>query len=256
MPPSIPSRDAGTTGSGMNPCHPPLLRLGRRNSTGKRKKILISFLFPPYARIAAGTCRRPRKAAGCFAPSAGPGGNPARLGFAGLLFLCSRLPATGKPFFSCLSGVSGCLYHPPDYFRLPAEGLCQPEAGPPPSWEPRKTRSQFWIPAFKISPRIFLRLGCRMTEGAFPETELISDLPPAYHPVTLPAEEALGGIEVIQAALTRDEIILSWAQPRIETLDWERDLVFLPFQETPYELIQPQIGIGISKNVLNLGKWI
>lgn len=147
-------------------------------------------------------------------------------------------------------------FAPPDHYRLPVEKLFEIPVGRNPEWLAEKTRALYWVPAFKISPRIFLRLGLKTTQVAFSNPDLETRLPDTFHPVTLPAEEAFAGIAVLQASLDGDQIVLSSSLPSIEDQDWEKDLVFLPFQDTPYEFIQPRLGLGISKNALNLGKYI
>jgi DNA-directed RNA polymerase subunit RPC12/RpoP len=147
-------------------------------------------------------------------------------------------------------------FEPPDHFQLPADRLLTLEAGQPPPWSATKTRTHYWIPAFKIAPRVFLRLASRITQSQDRGSKAENGLPEAYHPVTLPALEALTGVEVVQADIEGEQIVLSSSRPAIAPQDWEKDLVLLPFHDTPYELVHPPTGLGISKNILNLGKYI
>jgi endogenous inhibitor of DNA gyrase (YacG/DUF329 family) len=147
-------------------------------------------------------------------------------------------------------------YLPPDYFRLPLAELLNLQAGQSPPWERQPVRSVYLVPAFKISPRLFLRLARGATAAPCSETELEPRLPNSFHPVTLPAQEALEGLAVLQACLDQEAIVLNGSRPRIEPGDWERKLVFIPFLETAYELIQPQSGWAVSKQCLHLGKYI
>ena len=147
-------------------------------------------------------------------------------------------------------------YHPSETFRFPVSELLELQPGKVPPWEAESGRTVFWIPAFKISPRIFLRLGWAATQDPFSETELEPLLPSRFHPVTLPAEEARECIDVLEACLDRDAIILEATRTPIPPGDWEKKLVFIPFEETAYELIQPRTRMGISRNILNLAKYI
>ena len=147
-------------------------------------------------------------------------------------------------------------FEPADFFQIPVERLLTLQAGQPPPWSPVKIRTQYWIPAFKIAPRIFLRLARMITQSGDQGSGVKNGLPEMYYPVTLPAREALNGVEVVKADLDGEQIVLSSSLPAIAPEDWEKDLVFLPFQDTPYELMHGPTGLGISKNILNLGKYI
>jgi hypothetical protein len=147
-------------------------------------------------------------------------------------------------------------YAPADYFRLPFSRLLGLQAGQSPPWQREHGRGDYWVPAFKISPRVFLRLARTATQAPGAGTDLAPLLPERHHPVTLPAAEAQRCIQVIQACLDREAIVLESSRPRIEDGDWEKRLVFMPFLDTAHELIQPRSRLGISKNCLNLGKYI
>ena len=54
---------------------------------------------------------------------------------------------------------------------------------------------RFWIPAFKVRPRLFLRLASHLTVSQ-PREELIPELPAnRIHPCTLPVKEAIESLE-------------------------------------------------------------
>ena len=114
----------------------------------------------------------------------------------------------------------------------------------------------FWLPAFKIAPRLFFLLGKRMTRALtvglpveFPR------LPGSFHPVTLPAREARAVLPLIWSSLTRDpEALPDLTSDSLEGC--RADLVFIPFLWTPLELVQPQVKLGVSRSALNLAKYI
>ena len=115
----------------------------------------------------------------------------------------------------------------------------------------------FWLPAFKIAPRLFLLLGKRMTQAqnAGRPVEL-PRLPNSFHPVTLPAEEAREVVPLIWASLTREPEALPDLTPDSLAEGCRTDLLFIPFLWTPLELVQPQVNLGVSRSALNLAKYI
>jgi uncharacterized protein YbaR (Trm112 family) len=111
----------------------------------------------------------------------------------------------------------------------------------------------FWSPAFKINPALFLRWSKQMTvyqpegksTGAFPEVSI--------HPVTLPISEAQESIIVTLASLINDKrrLFPVLSQIRI-TLD-EFLLVYHPFFISRNELVHAKIGLTIDRNALEFG---
>lgn len=118
------------------------------------------------------------------------------------------------------------------------------------NWKDKEFR--FWSPAFKIRPRVFLRLGRNATLSQ-PNEELIKDLPKGrLHPVTLPMEEAAESLVVNLA---------SFMKPQKELLPMIKDvqikpksylLVYIPFVEQHNEFIQPTLYLTLNKNQLSL----
>jgi hypothetical protein len=112
----------------------------------------------------------------------------------------------------------------------------------------------FWIPAFKISPSLFLRTARLMTM-ANPSKELTSEFGnSAIYPASIPLTEALDSLKgVITDIAARKQDIL----PRLEEMTiTPKDtlLVFIPFFDENYELVEPEIRCGIMKNALRWGK--
>ena len=112
----------------------------------------------------------------------------------------------------------------------------------------------FWSPAFKIRPKVFLNLARQFTisqehfhsEPVIPEGNL--------YPVTLPRGEAAQAMKVILAdsAVTRRNVFPHLPGVRFRIRD--SALVYLPFTEKGYEIIQDQMGISINKNTLVFGR--
>jgi hypothetical protein len=111
----------------------------------------------------------------------------------------------------------------------------------------------FWSPAFKVSPEPFLRLSQRITLQQPAETEM-QHLPDAtFHPVTLPAQESMESLKVVLAecALPRKEFFPML--PQIVIRAESAKLVYVPFQSSASELINPQMSLSINKNTLRFG---
>jgi hypothetical protein len=111
---------------------------------------------------------------------------------------------------------------------------------------------RFWIPAFKVRPKVFLQLATHTTL-AQPQKNLIAEIPDTrIYPATLPVEEALESLKIT---------LVNFIKPRktgLERLDDIQidakrfSLVFLPFEEGHHEFIQPDFKLTINKNVLAL----
>ena len=114
----------------------------------------------------------------------------------------------------------------------------------------------FWIPAFKIQPRLFLRLARTFTlsQPAQDSQEAIPRSP--LHHVTLPLAEAIESIRVLMAvvAAKREGLLAKFSEILINIE--EPSLVYFPFTLRGTELIQPTMQTSISANALNWGKLL
>lgn len=111
---------------------------------------------------------------------------------------------------------------------------------------------RFWIPAFKLRPRVFLRLAENMTLG-----RRLPDLkpelpPPPYHSVTMSVKEALEGLKSILAAVYKPRHRMNEVIPNIEVKAQGFKLVYVPFRECHHEYIQPDHQFAVNKNMLSL----
>ncbi len=115
----------------------------------------------------------------------------------------------------------------------------------------------YWLPAFKIAPRLFFLLGKRMSQAQTAGLPVeLPRLPGSFHPVTLPAEEAREVVPLIWSTLTRDPEALPDLISDSLAEGCRTDLLFIPFFWTPQELVQPQVQLGVSRSALNLAKYI
>ena len=73
-------------------------------------------------------------------------------------------------------------------------------------------------------------------------------------PVTLPLSEAIQALKMILAssAITRKNVIPFL--PQISFIIGEKALVFLPFRQTRYDMINDELGVSINRQSLEFGR--
>lgn len=114
---------------------------------------------------------------------------------------------------------------------------------------------QFWIPAFKLRPKIFLQAGRRTTIGQWRlEGEETIRILPGLYPVTLPESEARQALKVILAASAAGRKMIFPYLPELTAENMSSTLVFLPFADRNHDWVQPQTGTVVSKRVLSYGR--
>lgn len=125
----------------------------------------------------------------------------------------------------------------------------------PQKWENEELN--FWVPAFKINPKVFLAMSYRIT-CAFHAIETSKIIPNNIYPVTLPMREAIESLKIVFANAMHDkykrkiypllpEIIF---EPKVSTL------VYLPFTETSMEMTQQQSSMHFFKAHLKIGRTL
>ncbi len=110
----------------------------------------------------------------------------------------------------------------------------------------------FWAPAFKIRPKIFLRISRQLTLDQ-PAPGLDKRIRKNQHlPITLPATEAIQSIKITLASLARPlkDHLQNLAAARIKPT--EVSLIFLPFEAHHHEFIHRGLNLAINTNVLKL----
>ena len=120
------------------------------------------------------------------------------------------------------------------------------------SWEQQKM--SFWIPAFKLRPKVFLRVGRQATIGQWRLAPGAGHVQDNLYPVTLPTSEAKQSIKVILAASTAGRKNVFPFLPRVRLQDGAATLVYLPFVDKGHDWYQPESGITVSKAVLRFGR--
>lgn len=114
----------------------------------------------------------------------------------------------------------------------------------------------FWSPAFKIRPKIFLNISRQLTlsqpllgmKKGIPRKNVCS--------VTLPWNESVQSIKLTLASSAVSKKNVLPLLPRIRIVPKDSTLVYLPFEDTGYELIQPDINISINKKAMSFGKHL
>jgi hypothetical protein len=112
----------------------------------------------------------------------------------------------------------------------------------------------FWIPAFKVNPLLFLRLA-RVVTIHQPPPGTGRTLPgtPLY-PVTLPISEGAEGVKLATAnfAVPRGPVLSRLSEIQVDIV--RHLLTYVPFTERGSELIQSAMLISIQRSALKLGR--
>jgi predicted RNA-binding Zn-ribbon protein involved in translation (DUF1610 family) len=121
-------------------------------------------------------------------------------------------------------------------------------------WEDREL--SFWIPAFKIRPKVFLRLASQMTilqqVCALEEHILHKNL----YPATLPRSEAVQSLKITLASSAMDRRELFPLLPPCDFAISRSSLIYLPFRSLGPDIIHEETGISINKNTLKYGRYL
>ncbi len=121
-------------------------------------------------------------------------------------------------------------------------------------WEQK--RLSFWAPAFKIQPKLFLRLLQQVT-AMQPDERIDETLKrPHLFPVMLPAKEAAETIKITLAEVAIDKKRVLPLLEQIQIHVQEHMIVYLPFRVGMHELVQCRHGFSINRAALRLGKKI
>ena len=124
---------------------------------------------------------------------------------------------------------------------------------------PRKNQSDWkerkpvlWSPAFKVRPRTFLRL-TKQCFTLLEESPGEKKIPANAHAVNLPQGEAAESLKIILANIAANRKKLLPMLPDIHISATSATLVYLPFDNTGYDLRQTESGISLNKQILAWG---
>jgi hypothetical protein len=152
------------------------------------------------------------------------------------------------PFWRITAGVKGVDIETfSDFIRITNQPFLVDEA--------RGDRAMnFFSPAFKIRPNIFLNLARQFTilQRDFPEEETLTgkDL----HPVTLPKTEAIQALKVILASSAVNKKNVFPVMPFIDFEIKGATLVYIPFTPGLNELVHEETGMIINRQGLEFGR--
>lgn len=112
----------------------------------------------------------------------------------------------------------------------------------------------FWVPAFKVRPSTFLRLGgaIMLSQEKIPMGE--ATMVKRMHPVTLHRKEAAQSLKSLMAGVALNKRKLLPLLPEINFHPVATELTYLPFFDQGHDFVQEQTGIAVAKSVLRYGR--
>ena len=123
-----------------------------------------------------------------------------------------------------------------------------------PAWNERP--ASFWVPAFKIQPRLFLRLAKNMTiiqPSEEPECHIDAS---SFYPVTMTANEASESLAVLLATMIMPRQRIFPLLPHLHITLHDARLMFWPFKLQGPDIIEPHSGMALNRNALRWGRSI
>jgi hypothetical protein len=123
---------------------------------------------------------------------------------------------------------------------------------PKPEWQERVM--SFLIPAFKLRPKIFLRIVRQVTMSQWRLQLDEGHAAPNLYPVNLPRTEARQAIKVSLAASAANQKDVLPYLPATRIKHTASSLVYLSFIDKGHDWLQPQTGAVIDKSVLRFGR--
>lgn len=125
---------------------------------------------------------------------------------------------------------------------------------PRPGWQERAM--QFWVPAFKLRPKIFLQVARRMTISQWQLNPAPGRRTPNLYPANLPRQEARQAIKVVLASCATSRRNIFPYLPDARIAKTSTTLAYLPFEDKGHDWYQPQTGTVIAKSVLRFGRTL
>jgi DNA-directed RNA polymerase subunit RPC12/RpoP len=123
-------------------------------------------------------------------------------------------------------------------------------------WE--QQAMEFWIPAFKLRPKIFLRTAKQATVSQWrlplKDQEKEMQVIPNMYPVTLPLSEARQSLKVVLAKSATNKRKIYPYLPSLQPQAIASTLTFLPFKDRHHDWVQIPGGTTITKSVLEFGR--
>jgi DNA-directed RNA polymerase subunit RPC12/RpoP len=122
--------------------------------------------------------------------------------------------------------------------------------------EQENQEMNFWSPAFKIRPKVFLQLARQLTisQKVFRTTSRIPKQ--RLYPVTLPHTEAFQAMKVTLASSALDKKRVFPRLPQVRFHETGTTLVYLPFEDMGHEMVQQGMPISIQEKTLEFGRQL
>lgn len=113
----------------------------------------------------------------------------------------------------------------------------------------------FWVPAFKVRPKVLITL-CRRMTVAQPDTGQEQKTLPKGHiiPANLPMTEAVEALKIVLAGFAKPSKTYFPQLDQINITPQKALLVYVPFNEDHHDFIQPKLHLGVSKRLLALAE--
>jgi hypothetical protein len=162
---------------------------------------------------------------------------------------CGHLPAAPKkalflPFWQIEADVSGIELR--SYADLIRTANLPKIVREPMEAEPFR----FWSLAFKLRPRAFLNLATRITL-AQPRGKTLAGLPAErLLPVTLGYKEAMETLKMTLADFMKPRKMLFPRLAEINVTPRRLRLVYVPFEDTPHDLVHSEMRLAVNKAML------
>ncbi len=112
----------------------------------------------------------------------------------------------------------------------------------------------FWIPAFKLSPSLFLQTAHYLTlsQKRIPQGE--HGLLTQAYPVNLSDREAAQSLKCVVAAAALSKKKVLPLLPSLQLKPGKISLVYLPFRDTGHDLVQKHTSVSINAAALRFGR--
>lgn len=113
---------------------------------------------------------------------------------------------------------------------------------------------EFWIPAVKLRPKIFLKLakGATLSQEKYPEGA--QKLSKPLIPITMPLKEAIQSLKSIVAETTVNRKDVLPQLPNLSISVTRSSLAFLPFENTGHDLVQEHSALSVATSVVQHGR--
>jgi hypothetical protein len=177
--------------------------------------------------------------------------------FSPLAYRALKISASSKdlsflPFWHLTMGLSGLPIKSRSDLRLSVISY----QNPPEAWS--REAVQILIPAFKLSPKLFLRVAGNMSLAPIDLSQEDQGLKPGQRtePVRLPLEEAAQAVKVILSDFLKRHRKLYSLIPKTRLRLRHTGLVYLPFKLQGHEFVGLYSGQAIPANAIELGKFI